>query len=119
MFKVTREKNYTKVIAEGYLNHSDYTDTLIPALDEAVLLKSSKIMVDMTGFSSIQLKAILTDIQTGVRFRKDFTKIAIVSDKHWVKLCGSIFRCIVTGRILVVDTQEHAEEWLNSTKGFL
>ena len=118
MFKITKEKNYTKVVVEGYLNHSDYTDTLIPALNEAILLNSTKIMVDMTGFTNIQLKAILTDINAGVKYRKNFAKIAIVSDKQWVKLCGSIFRFIVTGRILVVGCEKDAEKWLNST-GFI
>ena len=94
MFKISKESGYTKIVAHGTLKHSDYVDTLIPELDKISAEGSIKIMVDMTMFDGIEIKAMLDDLKTLIKYRKVFDQVAIVSDKRWVKICSSIFRFI-------------------------
>lgn len=113
MFNILKEDGYTKVVVEGKLKHSDYIDTLIPKLDELSKLGSIKIMMVMTDFAGIELKAILDDIKTVLKHRKTFNKVAIVTNKSWIKISISIFRCIITGHVNTFTNEQDAQQWLN------
>jgi hypothetical protein len=119
MFKISKESGYTKIIAQGKIKHTDYVDTLIPELESISASGSMKIMVNMTMFDGIELKAMLDDLKTVIKYRKVFDKVAIVSDKRWVKICSSIFRFIISGHTLVVESEEEAEKWLNNERGII
>jgi DNA-binding protein HU-beta len=116
MFKISKESGYTKIIAQGKIKHSDYVDTLIPELERISASGSVKIMVDMTMFDGIELKAMLDDLKTVIKYRKVFDKVVIVSDKRWVKICSCIFRFIILGHTLVVESEDAAIEWFDVTE---
>jgi hypothetical protein len=117
MFKTSQESGYTKIVAHGTLKHSDYVDTLMPELDRISKSGYIKIMVDMTMFDGIELKAMLDDLKTVIKYRTVFDKVAIISDKRWVKICSSLFKFIITGHTLVLDNEQDADKWLNNTRG--
>ena len=116
MLKISKESGYTKIIAQGKIKHTDYVDTLIPELESISASGSIKIMVDMTMFDGIELKAMLDDLKTVIKYRNVFDKVVIVSDKRWVKICSSIFRFIISGHTLVVESEDAAIKWLDVTE---
>jgi DNA-binding protein HU-beta len=116
MFKISKEYGYTKIITQGKIKHTDYVDTLVPELESISASGSIKIMVDMTKFDGIELKAMLDDLKIGIKYRKLFNKIAIVSNKRWIKISIHIFKFIITGQIVVVENEDAAIKWLDVTE---
>jgi len=73
--------------AVGEVTGEDYEKTLIPALEEA-LKKYDKInFLYLIGdnFKSFDLKAMYDDSMVGVKHFFDFNKIAVVTNKDWIK----------------------------------
>jgi hypothetical protein len=112
MFEIHEENNYTKIVIKGKLKHSDYIDTLIPKLDQLSKNSTMKIMAVAFDFSGIELKAMLDDFKTGLKHRKDFQKLAVVTDKTWMKVGVEIFKHIITGDVQVFEKESEAELWL-------
>ena len=74
--------------ASGKLTKEDYTDVLEPALKEAMDSGEARVLFVLTDFEHLQLDATFEDIKTGlgVEFahRKDWKRLAMVTDVDWV-----------------------------------
>jgi hypothetical protein len=112
MFKITDESGYTKIVVEGKLKHSDYIDNLIPKFEKIVKTGSMKVMVIMDQFEGIGLKAMLDDLKTACKYRKDFHKVAVVTQSIWMKAGLNIFSIIVAGKVATFVNEHEAQEWL-------
>ena len=112
MFEITDEDGYTKIVVQGKLTHDDYVNTLIPEIDKIAKAGNMKIMNVMKDFSGIEFKALIDDLKTAFKHRKDFKKVAVVTNQAWMKIGLNIFKNIVDGEVQIFKAESDAEAWL-------
>ena len=106
--------------AVGEVTGEDYEKTLIPALEES-LQKHDKInFLYLIGdnFKSFDLKAMYDDSMVGVKHFFDFNKIAVVTNKDWIKNLTKAFAPLYPMQIKAFDTEnlQEAIKWLQQKR---
>lgn len=112
MFEITDEDGFTKIVVQGKLTHDDYVNTLIPEIDKIAKAGNMKIMNVMEDFSGIEFKALIDDLKTAFKHRKDFKKVAVVTNQVWMKIGLNIFKNIVDGEVQIFKAKSDTEAWL-------
>ncbi|AXA33494.1 STAS/SEC14 domain-containing protein [Francisella adeliensis] len=113
MFNITDESGYTKIEVEGKLTHKDYVETLIPKFEELAGKGKLKVLVIMSNFEGIEVKAMLDDLKTAVKHRKDFEKVAVVTEADWIKVGLNVFKGIVSADVKTFHDEKSASIWMN------
>ena len=112
MFVITNERGYTKIVAQAILKHSDYIYNLIPSINKITSGSQFRIMVVLNDVQSIEIKALLKDLNIYVSHKNKANKIAIVTKKRFLLLYMSILRYIVKGKFKMFNNENLAEIWL-------
>jgi hypothetical protein len=104
--------------ASGQLTSEDYRKVLVPAV-EAALQSQEKLRVlyvlgdEVTGFSA---GGAWEDTKVGIAHVTKWEKIAVVSDKEWLRHSVNIFGYLIPGEIKAYTTaeEEDARVWIAS-----
>ena len=104
--------------ASGELTADDYRDVLVPAV-EATLAKHEKVRLlyvlgdEVTGFSA---GAAWEDTKVGLGHVTKWEKVAVVSDKEWLRHSVNIFGYLIPGEIKAYSVAEEgaARAWITS-----
>jgi SpoIIAA-like len=95
------------VRASGKLTKDDYTGVLEPALKEAMDSGDARVVFVLTDFEGLELGASFEDIKTGlgVEFarRKDWKRLAVVTDVDWVAKAMKMFAWAMPGELAVYE----------------
>ncbi len=109
--------NVLGMIAKGDVTTSDYTDTLDPAIDEA-LENHDEIRLlyvlgaDFTGYSG---GAMWEDAKLGAKALK-FEMIAVVTDNEWIRHTVDAMGWLIPAKVKTFHVSEEADasEWITS-----
>jgi SpoIIAA-like len=104
--------------ASGELTGDDYRNVLIPAV-EAALDKQEKLRLlyllgnEVTGFSA---GAAWEDSKVGLAHVMKWEKVAVVTDKEWLRHSVNILGYLIPGETKSFSTKEEAEAraWITS-----
>jgi hypothetical protein len=104
--------------ATGELTSDDYQNVLVPAV-EAALRDHEKLRLlyvlgdEVTGFSA---GAAWQDTKIGVAHITKWEKVAVVTDKEWLRHSVNIFGYLIPGEIKAYKTEEEgdARTWITS-----
>jgi hypothetical protein len=104
--------------ASGELTGDDYRNVLVPAV-EAALASQEKLRLlyilgdDVTGFSA---GAAWQDTKVGLGHVTKWERVAVVSDKEWLRHSVDIFGYLIPGEIKAYSTVEEADarSWITS-----
>jgi hypothetical protein len=104
--------------ASGELTSDDYRNVLVPAV-EAALQSRDKLRLlyllgdDVTGFSA---GAAWQDAKVGMEHVSRWEKIAVVTDKEWIRHSVNIFGYLIPGEIKAYPAAEEgdARAWVAS-----
>ena len=104
--------------ASGELTSDDYRKVLVPAVEEA-LGKQDKLRLlyvlgdEVTGYSA---GAAWQDTKVGLGHVTKWERIAVVSDKEWLRHSVNIFGYLIPGEIKAYPTAEEGEArtWIAS-----
>ena len=104
--------------ASGELTGEDYRDVLVPAV-EAALRSRDKLRLlyllgdDVTGFSA---GAAWQDAKVGMEHVTRWEKIAVVTDREWLRHSVSIFGYLIPGEIRAFPAAQErdARAWVAS-----
>jgi len=104
--------------ASGELTGDDYQKVLVPAI-EAALQSQEKLRLlyvlgdEVTGFSA---GAAWEDTKVGIAHVTKWEKIAVVTDKEWLRHSVNIFGYLIPGEIKAYPTAEEADAraWIAS-----
>jgi hypothetical protein len=97
--------------ASGELTGEDYRNVLVPAV-EAALQSRDKLRLfyllgdDVTGFSA---GAAWQDAKMGMEHVTRWEKIAVVTDKDWIRHSVNIFGYLIPGQIKAYPAAEEAD----------
>lgn len=100
----------------GKLTHEDYSDRILPRLERAIGEhgKVRCLCVLDEAFEGVTPGAVWDELKFDVAHRKDFERIAIVSDDRWVRVAVQMSRPFFGGevRLFRVDERPAAEAWV-------
>jgi hypothetical protein len=104
--------------ASGELTSDDYRDVLVPAV-EGALRSQEKLRLlyvlgdEVTGFSA---GAAWQDTKVGMAHITKWEKVAVVTDKEWLRHSVNIFGYLIPGEIkgFTAAEEEDARSWIAS-----
>jgi hypothetical protein len=100
--------------ASGKLTKEDYTEVLEPALKEAMDSGEARLVFVLTDFDGLDLDATFEDIKTGIgvefAHRKEWKRLALVTDVDWVARAMRMFAWAMPGELEVYDELDKLEE---------
>jgi hypothetical protein len=104
--------------ASGELTGDDYRSVLVPAVEEALATREKLRLLyvignEVTGFSA---GAAWEDTKVGLAHVTKWEKVAVVSDKEWLRHSVNIFGYLIPGQIKAYSTAEErdARAWIAS-----
>jgi hypothetical protein len=104
--------------ASGKLTKEDYTGGLEPALKEAMDSGEARVVFVLTDFDGLDLDATFEDIKTGLGVelanRKNWKRLALVTDVDWVARAMRMFAWAMPGELAVYEDLgklEEAKSW--------
>jgi len=104
------------VRGRGKLTHADYEDVLLPRLYQALREHGAARLLCVLGhdFDGITPAATRDDLKFDASHRRDFTRIAVVTDDRWVRVAMGISRPFFGGEMRVYALSElgDAEAWI-------
>ena len=104
--------------ASGKLAADDYREVLEPALKEAMASGEARVVFVLKEFEGLEPAAVPEDIKTGlsVEFahRKEWKRLALVTDEDWVAKAMRMFAWHNPGEIRTfpLDGLDEAKEWV-------
>jgi hypothetical protein len=109
------------VRASGKLTKDDYAGVLEPALKEAMDSGDARVLFVLTDFDGLELGATFEDLKTGLgvelAHRKDWKRLAVVTDVDWVARAMRMFAWAMPGELKVFDDIDELEEAKSWTAG--
>ena len=103
--------NVIGFVVKGKVTSDDYEKVLTPAIESA-LENNEKIRLlyvlgaDFTGFSG---GAMWEDGQLGLEHITRWDRIALVSDKEWIRHAVNAFGYLIPGKVKVFDLDDEAD----------
>lgn len=106
------------VEAKGKVEDADYSDILVPAI-EAAREKYGKVRflyVIGDEYDGYTLGAGWDDVKLGVSHPASYERVALVTDKDWMRHSVTVFGWMIPGEIKVFGTSELADarEWVSA-----
>ncbi len=109
---------FVKMRIVGNLTHDDY-EMITPLLENAlngIEHPNISLLVDATNFEGWSLQAIWDDLKLGLKYNKDFYKIALVGNKSWQEYGVKISNWFNVGDIEYFENIDDALVWLSQEK---
>jgi hypothetical protein len=104
--------------ARGELSSDDYEKTLIPAVDRALESHDKIRLLYVLGgeFDGVTAGAIWDDTRVGFSHITRWEKIAVVTDKDWLRHSVDIFGYLIPGEVKAFREAEEmsARTWVTS-----
>ncbi|MCK4971597.1 MAG: STAS/SEC14 domain-containing protein [Thermoplasmata archaeon] len=73
---------------------------------------SIRLLLDLSDYDGIELKAWFSDAKFGKEFHKDLEKMAIVGDKRWNKWITSLSRSALSGQAKFFNEIDIESAWM-------
>ncbi len=110
--------NVVGFVAKGELTSDDYEKVLIPAVDRALEVHDKIRLLYVLGgeFDGLTAGAIWDDTRVGFSHVTRWEKIAVVTDKDWVRHSVDIFGYLMPGEVKAFSTADEAaaRAWIAS-----
>jgi hypothetical protein len=109
-------ENVLGFVAKGKLTSDDYEQVLIPAVDEALEAHDKIRLLYVLGgeFEGMTPGAMWDDTRVGFSHITRWEKIAVVTDKDWLRHSVDIFGYLIPGEVKAFTGAEEAaaRAWL-------
>ncbi len=100
--------------AIGKLTHEDY-QIITPMIESALAGIEEpriKVLFDGRQMEGWELRAAWDDFKLGLKYRGEFTKVAIVGNQRWQKLAAKVGGWFVSGDVKQFEDLDTAYDWL-------
>ena len=120
MLKISDESEGNVLIleAQSRLTDEDYKTVLIPRLEQIIREHSkARLLLDMgDSFEGWEPKAAWDDTKFGLAHRKDFEKMAVISDRRWVEWALKVSGPFISGELktFAPGERDKAHRWIKS-----
>lgn len=103
--------------AIGKLTHEDYR-VITPMIESALAGIEEpriKVLFDGRQMDGWELRAAWDDFKLGMKYRGEFTKVAIVGNQKWQKLAAKVGSWFVSGEVKNFADMDAAYDWLRES----
>jgi hypothetical protein len=110
------EKVFMTIKIKGKLQHSDY-EMMNSALDNAISSIEEpkiKVLIDALEFDGWEPRAAWDDLKFGLKYSKEFTKLAFVGNRSWEEYAIKITDWFMSTEMHYFETIDEAMEWLKT-----
>jgi hypothetical protein len=111
-------ENVVGFVAKGKLSSDDYDKVLIPAIERALESHEKARLIYVLGgeFDGMAPGAMWDDTRVGIGTLTKWDKIAVVTDKDWIRHSVDIFGYLMPGEVKSFTTDEEpaARSWVTS-----
>jgi hypothetical protein len=111
-------ENVLAVTASGVVSDEDYKKTLIPAAEAKIRQHGRISVLYQLGpmFEGFAAKAMVDDAAFGFKHRKEFERVALVTDVEWIKRAVRMLRFMVPCPITIYENADldKARTWVCS-----
>jgi hypothetical protein len=101
----------------GEVTAADYESVLFPAVEAAVKKsKNLKVLCQLgDDFKHFNFGALKDDLELGLKYFKDWKKVAFVSDKEWMNHTVKAFSFLVPAKVKIFENKDmdEAVKWLS------
>ncbi len=107
------EPGVPTVSVSGLLQHSDY-EQIVPELEKLLEHGKARVLLELNDFKGFTPKALVDELKFDLKHRKDFDRIAVVSDSRVSDLGVRLVKPFFDGEIKIFDKDERmaAVRWL-------
>lgn len=115
------DKGMYEVRLSGVVTDIDYEQMLMPALDQAIEDhdRIRVLVIFDADFEDFTLGAMLDDARMGLRHWRGFDRLAVVSQRPWIRRAtsglGILLPCPV--RVFPLEEADDARQWLSESLG--
>ena len=106
------------VEAKGKVQDADYSDILVPEIEKAREKYGKVWFLYVIGddYDGYTLGAAWDDMKLGVRHPASYEKVALVTDKDWMRHSVTVFGWMIPGGVRVFGTTQLADarEWVSA-----
>ncbi|WP_372603318.1 STAS/SEC14 domain-containing protein [Actibacterium sp.] len=104
--------------ASGCVTHDDYEQVIMPLVDQKIASQGKLKLLYLLGpeFESYSAGAAWDDARLGVMHLADFARIAIVTDKKWIRRGVKMFAPLIRCPVQLFDTKDlaAAKAWITA-----
>ena len=112
--------NVLAVKASETLTHADYTERLLPRLEEVLTdYGTVRLLFEMVDFHGWQLRAMWDDLKLDVRHGRRIERCAVVGARRWEKYMVRLARPFFGAEIRYFEVAELADAWTFVREGAL
>jgi hypothetical protein len=103
-------ENVVGFVAKGKLSSDDYERVLIPAVERALESHEKARLIYVLGgeFDGMTPGAMRDDTKVGIGTLTKWEKIAVVTDKDWIRHSVDIFGYLMPGEVKAFSTHDEA-----------
>ena len=115
--KTNFPENVLAIRASGQVTKKDYKDILLPAAKEAFEKnKELRVYYEIEEDSGFDLGAMWEDMSLGVNNWSKWDKVALITDKDWIKNAASTFGFFMPCPVKTfkLTEREQAKIWISS-----
>jgi hypothetical protein len=107
------ETGLTRIDVSGRLEHSDY-ERVLPELEALLEHGKARVLLELHDFKGFSPAALIDELKFDIKHRKDFERVAVVSDSAFQELGIRMVRPFFAGPVKIFDSTERsaAEEWV-------
>ncbi|WP_444958857.1 STAS/SEC14 domain-containing protein [Microbulbifer sp. ZKSA002] len=105
---------FLTVKVRGKLTYDDY-ETMVPMLTAAIeKVEHPKINVfmDARELEGWEPRAAWDDFKLGIEYGREFNRVAVLSDKRWLKAAGKVGSWFIGGEYRTFESETEAKAWL-------
>lgn len=102
--------------AKGFIDAEDYEKTLIPEIEARIRQEGKVKLLYVLGpeFEGFSAGAAWDDARLGLTHIGDFPRIAVISDREWIRAATRMFAPLVASEVeaFSMDQMEAAKAWI-------
>ncbi|MDK2124243.1 SpoIIAA family protein [Parachitinimonas caeni] len=114
MINLAHQPNYVAVTVAGEFNLADYKEFEENVLYQIKFHGPASLLFDLTEMLDYTLDVVWEEIRFSRAHRRDFGKIAVVTNDQWVTWSAWIARLFVDAEVQIFSDTTEAEIWLDS-----
>jgi hypothetical protein len=111
-------ENVIGIRARGQLSSDDYENVLIPAVDAALANHDKIRLLYVLGpeFEGLTMGAMWDDTRVGFAHVTRWEKIAVVTDKDWIRHSVDVFGYLIPGEVkgFTIAEEDAARSWIGT-----
>ncbi|WP_221798423.1 STAS/SEC14 domain-containing protein [Oceanobacter mangrovi] len=111
------DRFWVVLTAIGKLTHNDY-EVMTPILENSIASVEDphiRMLVDLREFDGWELRAAWDDFKLGMKYGREFERIAMVGEGAWQDWAAKIGSWFIAGEIAHFEDLEAAHDWLTAS----